>query len=51
MAALLRARLGDLGMQESPGWFEERRADGQCVVLLNGLDEVAQQGDRAKVFA
>ncbi|MGI5420341.1 NACHT domain-containing protein [Actinomadura luteofluorescens] len=33
----------------SAEWLEERLARGQCVVLLDGLDEVADSGDRSRV--
>ncbi len=51
VAALLRTTLGALGAEESPGWFEQQLRDGRCLVLLDGLDEVARQEDRAKVSA
>jgi predicted NACHT family NTPase len=38
-------------VDEPPGWFEQKLHDGQCIVLLDGLDEVAHQDDRAKVSA
>lgn len=34
---------------EPPGWFEQRLRDGDCVVLLDGLDEVANADDRRAV--
>src|SRR5262249_43513785 len=34
---------------EPPGWFERRLREGECVVLLDGLDEVARQADRRNV--
>ncbi len=49
LPALVRAGLGRYGPQEPPGWFEKRLRDGDCVVLLDGLDEVADQEDRRKV--
>ncbi|WP_141582482.1 NACHT domain-containing NTPase [Actinomadura sp. WMMA1423] len=33
----------------SAEWLEERLRRGQCVVLLDGLDEVADSGDRSRV--
>jgi predicted NACHT family NTPase len=51
VAALLRTTLGAVGVDESPGWFEQKLRDGRCLVLLDGLDEVAREDDRAKVSA
>ena len=51
VAALLRATLGALGAEEPPEWFERQLRDGRCLVLLDGLDEVARQEDRATVSA
>ncbi|TCO65752.1 NACHT domain-containing protein [Actinocrispum wychmicini] len=41
--------LGPLGKSEPKGWFEQRLRDGDCVVLLDGLDEVARQEDRGRI--
>src|ERR1700677_926896 len=49
LAALLRKTLGELSSDEPPGWFEQKLNEGRCIVLLDGLDEVARQDDRAKV--
>lgn len=46
---LVRGTLGRYGPDEPSGWFEQRLRDGDCVVLLDGLDEVARQEDRKKV--
>ncbi|MEW9529568.1 NACHT domain-containing NTPase [Microbispora sp. NPDC049125] len=35
--------------QEPPGWFERQLKDGACLVMLDGLDEVASEADRAKI--
>jgi predicted NACHT family NTPase len=51
LAALLRSTLGDLAAAEPPGWVEQQLRGGRCLVLLDGLDEVARQEDRAKVAA
>jgi hypothetical protein len=51
LAALLRSTLGDLASAEPPGWLEQKLRSGACIVLLDGLDEVARQEDRAKVAA
>ncbi|MES4901855.1 MULTISPECIES: NACHT domain-containing protein [unclassified Streptomyces] len=34
---------------ELPGWFDRQLQDGRCVVLLDGLDEVAREEDRRNV--
>ncbi|MDQ3576962.1 MAG: NACHT domain-containing protein [Actinomycetota bacterium] len=39
------------GADEPAGWFEQRLKDGDCVVLFDGLDEVARHEDRLKVSA
>ncbi len=49
LTALLRINLGELRSAEPDGWFEQRLRDGECVVLLDGLDEVARPEDRTKV--
>ncbi|GAA0947145.1 NACHT domain-containing protein [Actinocorallia libanotica] len=38
-----------LGGVVAAGWLERRLAAGRCVVLLDGLDEVADTADRARV--
>ena len=48
---LLRSTLGKIRTTEPYGWFEQRLRDGECVVLLDGLDEVARPEDRRKVAA
>jgi NACHT domain-containing protein len=48
LAALHRDTL-DCGLSEPAGWFEQKLRAGDCVVLLDGLDEVAQQEDRREV--
>ncbi len=35
--------------QPPSGWFESRLRDGKCVVLLDGLDEIARTEDRDTV--
>ena len=37
------------GMQAAPGWFESQLAKGRCLVMLDGLDEVADLETRRKV--
>lgn len=46
---VLRGTLGRYRADEPAGWFEERLSGGGCVVLLDGLDEVAVQRDRRAV--
>jgi hypothetical protein len=36
-------------VEEPAGWFERRLRAGNCVVLLDGLDEVARRSDREAV--
>ena len=43
LTRLLRHTLGGIGATEPGGWFEQQLRDGQCAVLLDGLDEVARQ--------
>ena len=51
VGTLLRTTLGAVGAEEPPGWFEQQLRAGRCLVLLDGLDEVARKDDRAKVSA
>jgi hypothetical protein len=46
---LLRTSLARYGIAEPDGWFHRRLRDGRCVVLLDGLDEVAVQQDRQAI--
>jgi hypothetical protein len=48
---LVRTALGKHGPHDPPGWFEQRLRDGDCEVLLDGLDEVASHDHRGKVAA
>lgn len=48
---LLHKQLKRAGLTASDSWFERRLKSGQCVVLLDGLDEVARQDDRRAVSA
>ena len=38
-------------LRTPPGWFERRLEGGKCVVLLDGLDEVADADERRAVSA
>lgn len=49
LTALLRKAVGELSPAEPDGLFEQRLRNGECVVLLDGLDEVARPEDRRKV--
>jgi hypothetical protein len=49
LSAVVGSTLAAGSGQEAIAWFERRLADGDCVVLLDGLDEVAQQRDRRGV--
>ena len=51
VADLLRRTLGQVDAEEPSRWFEQQLRDGRCLVLLDGLDEVTRQEDRAKVSA
>jgi energy-coupling factor transporter ATP-binding protein EcfA2 len=46
---LLRRTIGPMPKAEPEGWFELQLRRGRCVVLLDGLDEVARQQDRRRV--
>src|SRR5215475_3079988 len=46
---VLRARLADLQAREPEGWWEHQLSRGACLVLLDGLDEVARAEDRRAV--
>lgn len=49
LPVLIRGTLGRYGDEEPPGWFEQRLCEGDCVVLLDGLDEVARPAERRAV--
>ena len=46
---LLRETLPALKTSEPPGWWESCLRQGRCVVLLDGLDEVARPDERTQV--
>jgi hypothetical protein len=46
---VLRASLGDLPAREPDGWWEHQLGRGACLVLMDGLDEVARSEDRRAV--
>ncbi len=49
LAELVRTELGRFATDEPARWFEQRLEQGRCVVLLDGLDEVARRDDRRAV--
>ncbi|MGH3802211.1 MAG: NACHT domain-containing protein [Pseudonocardiaceae bacterium] len=49
LSELVRGTLGRYRSDEPDGWFEQRLNDGACLVLLDGLDEVARLEDRRGV--
>lgn len=46
---VLRASLPEMPVREPEGWWEQQLHDGRCVVLLDGLDEVARTEQRRTV--
>ncbi|MEU5894464.1 NACHT domain-containing protein [Streptomyces sp. NPDC047461] len=46
---VIRGSLRRLAIEEPTGWFEKQLQDGRCVVLLDGLDEVARDEERRAV--
>jgi NACHT domain len=46
---VIRAAVGGAAGREPGGWWERRLDDGRCLVLLDGLDEVARTDDRRAV--
>ncbi|GAA2963154.1 NACHT domain-containing protein [Actinokineospora diospyrosa] len=51
LAEIVTARLARRGLDDPHGWVERKLASGRCVVLLDGLDEVARVQDRRSVSA
>jgi hypothetical protein len=51
VAILVRQELTRHNIEDPGDWFERRLQAGRCVVLLDGLDEVARQVDRETVAA
>jgi hypothetical protein len=49
LPALIRHALGSHADSEPADWFDQKLRQGECVVLLDGLDEVARQEDRRRV--
>jgi hypothetical protein len=46
---VVRAAVGDAAGREPGGWWERQLGRGRCLVLLDGLDEVARADDRLVV--
>jgi hypothetical protein len=46
---LVHEKLISQNLLEPGGWFDHKLRKGRCVVLLDGLDEVARQEDRRRV--
>ena len=46
LADLIRNAIGELKANEPPAWFEQKLRNGECVVLLDGLDEIPENQDR-----
>jgi hypothetical protein len=46
---IIRAAVGGLPGKEPGGWWERQLHRGRCLVLLDGLDEVARADDRLAV--
>ena len=49
LAFVIRATAGERAGRERGGWWERQLRRGRCLVLLDGLDEVARPEDRRAV--
>jgi len=49
LADRFREDVGRLSVAEPDGWWETQLRKGNCLVLLDGLDEVARNEDRAAI--
>jgi energy-coupling factor transporter ATP-binding protein EcfA2 len=49
LAELIRSDIGALSVAEPPGWWEAQLRNGNCLILLDGLDEVARSEHRAAI--
>ena len=48
---IMTARLGRLPTLPPSGWFARQLADGRCIVMFDGLDEVAAEQDRRAIVS
>jgi predicted NACHT family NTPase len=46
LASVVRSAVGELAVREPVGWWDRQLLRGRCLVLLDGLDEVAREQDR-----
>lgn len=46
---LLRIKPPELRVPEPRGWWEQQLHEGNCLVLMDGLDEVADETDRRRI--
>ena len=51
LADLVRASFGQQTGEEPVGWFEKRLKAGDCLILLDGLDEIPDHNELRKVSA
>ncbi|NJR66746.1 MAG: NACHT domain-containing protein [Leptolyngbyaceae cyanobacterium CRU_2_3] len=49
LAALIEQQEGIRDLKRSPDWFEIRLKQGKCLVMLDGLDEVANPARRQQI--
>ena len=49
LPALAASALKRYGLPDGAGWLDQRLRAGRCVVMLDGLDEVARQEDRQAI--
>jgi hypothetical protein len=49
LPALVASALKRYDLSDQAGWLEQRLRAGHCVVMLDGLDEVARQEDRLAI--
>src|ERR1700677_3437789 len=49
LPAVVRAAVGGAAGKEPRGWWERQLGHGRCLVLLDGLDEIARDEDRLAV--
>jgi hypothetical protein len=49
LPAVVRAAVGGAAGKEPGGWWERQLSRGRCLVLLDGLDEIARDEDRLAI--